>query len=309
MFCEFYSKVKNIIPIIFTLGKIVFRLSKYHKILGVSDNASPLEIKKAYRQLAFKYHPDINPEYEDRFKEILHAYQKLISENTSENKSHEQKVFVRRYNKWISKEEYEEKINQAKAYAKSKLIDDKEQAIKDFEELKETNTFKSFKSIAILSILLSSLLLLDYYLPLKKTDYKVVNITKDSAIHEDALRQIKLEVFTTYIVLENNKGKELALTFDRDLSKVLEKGNQTKIYQSNVFGVTKVMEIEGDFTFNTAWYSFHKINIVLAIFYLMVVFLCSISVGPTPYFYILIYLSVWGIPITFVSYLLFVLFV
>jgi curved DNA-binding protein len=48
----------------------------YYKILGVSKNASEDEIKKAYKRLARKYHPDVNkdPGAEDRFKEINEAY-------------------------------------------------------------------------------------------------------------------------------------------------------------------------------------------------------------------------------------------
>lgn len=49
----------------------------YYQILGVDKNSSADEIKKAYRQLAKKYHPDINkdPEAEERFKEIADAYE------------------------------------------------------------------------------------------------------------------------------------------------------------------------------------------------------------------------------------------
>lgn len=49
----------------------------YYKILGVSPQADHKEIKKAYQNLAKKYHPDVNPgnkEAEDKFKEVNEAY-------------------------------------------------------------------------------------------------------------------------------------------------------------------------------------------------------------------------------------------
>jgi curved DNA-binding protein len=51
----------------------------YYKILGVSRDASPEEIKRAYRKLAHKYHPDISKEKnaEQQFKEIGEAYEAL----------------------------------------------------------------------------------------------------------------------------------------------------------------------------------------------------------------------------------------
>jgi DnaJ-class molecular chaperone len=52
----------------------------YYKILGVERTASEAEIKKAFRKLARKFHPDVNPndkEAERRFKEINEAYQVL----------------------------------------------------------------------------------------------------------------------------------------------------------------------------------------------------------------------------------------
>ena len=51
----------------------------YYQTLGVSREASPDQVKKAYRRLARKYHPDVSdkPDAEERFKEVGEAYEVL----------------------------------------------------------------------------------------------------------------------------------------------------------------------------------------------------------------------------------------
>lgn len=57
----------------------------YYEVLGVARDANEEDVKKAYRQMAFKYHPDRNPddpEAESRFKEAAEAYEVLRNAET-----------------------------------------------------------------------------------------------------------------------------------------------------------------------------------------------------------------------------------
>ena len=60
----------------------------YYDILEVDENADSKSIKKAYKKLAKKYHPDLNPENvessEEHFKKIIEAYHVLIDDKERE---------------------------------------------------------------------------------------------------------------------------------------------------------------------------------------------------------------------------------
>ena len=73
-------------------------MKDYYRILGVSDNAGQEVIKKAFRKLAFKHHPDTNPgnekQAEERFKEINEAYGVLGDESKRRQYDFSRKVGV-----------------------------------------------------------------------------------------------------------------------------------------------------------------------------------------------------------------------
>lgn len=52
-------------------------MKDYYKILEVEENASDEEIKKSYRSLSKRFHPDVNPDGAEKFKEINEAYEVL----------------------------------------------------------------------------------------------------------------------------------------------------------------------------------------------------------------------------------------
>src|SRR6202012_1330016 len=83
----------------------------YYRILGVQTSASQAEIKKMYRSLAFKYHPDKNPDSaiaEAHFKEVEEAYA-VLSDSESREKYDDER--------WLSgmsgKQSYKEEVTPA----------------------------------------------------------------------------------------------------------------------------------------------------------------------------------------------------
>jgi hypothetical protein len=75
-------------------------INNYYYFLGVAENASDEDIKKAYRKLSLKYHPDKNPGdefFENRFREIQEAYEMLNDKEKrriyDDNLGHQQRSY------------------------------------------------------------------------------------------------------------------------------------------------------------------------------------------------------------------------
>jgi molecular chaperone DnaJ len=69
-------------------------MKNYYSVLGVKENAKSKEIKKAYRELAQRYHPDKNPgdsTVENKFKEITEAYEVLSNDKKKQQYDHKRR--------------------------------------------------------------------------------------------------------------------------------------------------------------------------------------------------------------------------
>ena len=65
-------------------------MKEYYKILGLNEGASDEDIKKAYRKMSKKYHPDLNPnntEAEEKFKQVVEAYEILTGKQKPKNQN------------------------------------------------------------------------------------------------------------------------------------------------------------------------------------------------------------------------------
>jgi hypothetical protein len=139
----------------------------YLKILKLDNSATEYDIKKSFRKLAVKYHPDKNPDPKahEKFILICQAYQKLQESDTAEpevSQNESPEDYRRRYHRSLTPEDFEERLRKAKEYLKQKEY--KEQNIREisFQEIQDS-PIKSISAImCLVSLVILSLISLDY---------------------------------------------------------------------------------------------------------------------------------------------------
>ncbi|MGB8251933.1 MAG: J domain-containing protein [Anaerolineaceae bacterium] len=118
----------------------------YYQALGVSRNASADEIKKAYRKLAMKYHPDRNPgnkTAEDKFKDINEAYQ-VLSDPTKRQRYDQ---LGDSYSQWQSTGGTSDSFNWQEWFSQGQPAGGRRVDVRDFEDLFGSSFSDFFTSI------------------------------------------------------------------------------------------------------------------------------------------------------------------
>lgn len=167
-------------------------LSKYYKVLGLQPGASEQEIKRAYRKLALKYHPDKNPSPEawDKFIAISEAYDTLLSGKIDwtkikpgvkkEESEAEREAYYKRYRGKMSYEERKAFYEKMKSRIDPEVKKQREKAF----ELSAINKFFGSSSyyynmvMSIIAALVLGVIITDAMLPEPTTEYTVQALIK-----------------------------------------------------------------------------------------------------------------------------------
>ncbi len=274
-------------------------MKKYYDILGLNEGASEDEIKKAYRQLAMKYHPDTTSyDSNEQFLAVKEAYQVLTSHSNYQQrekvKPAHNKVFSRKYNRWHSQDELADLKKQTTEYRRKKEKEEEMSILRDFENLKNSWVYKSFPIVALFGIVFAILLFLDFHLTPKSefVDYKEthrISLVEGIVVGTAQPGFILSEIITTDV-----RGTEHMASIQGELAGYFYTSDNIELVSTPIFGIDLGYRIDAIF--------FRDINkkrafhYPIALFCLLLVLLTVFFKNPTPFYYVVLNTAVFGIP-------------
>ena len=161
--------------------------------MHLTPSSTTAEVKRAYRILAAKYHPDLNPDGADMFLQIKEAYEiltgkielpKASASTTSRTQTTEKKSATR-----------EERAREARLRQQERIKKEQEENLRYYQSLLASKWFKHLKIGAVICTIMAILMILDTTLPEKFPDDFTLEIT-------DADRQEILKQYTAQLTEE-----------------------------------------------------------------------------------------------------------
>lgn len=139
---------------------------KYYKILGIPENASEKEVKKAYRKLALRYHPDVDdtPQANQKFLQVLEAYEIITDQRPLPGKRKTSST-THQHPRKTQEEVFKERMQRAREqYEKKKKKEAYEQYMY-FRKITTGRTFFVFRLFCVFNALIALGFTIDYFAP------------------------------------------------------------------------------------------------------------------------------------------------
>lgn len=147
---------------------------KYYNILGLPNGADERRIRKAYRKLAMRYHPDKNPTEAGRkkFLEITEAYE-ILTEKRPLPKQRIRTSDRKSMSKEEVKQEREDRINNAKKRYEAQKNKEKQKTERYFQSLVSPKRKKAMRILSFSALIVSICLVFDLFLPRHQSEESV----------------------------------------------------------------------------------------------------------------------------------------
>lgn len=214
-------------------------MKDYYKILRLTPSASADEIKRSYRRLAMIYHPDRsqNPNAHNSFAEINEAYE-ILSDSTL--KLQYDGLFNSQGDLFVEAQNFSENFNKSRNNNRTERV---YRATRKTRDIITPYILKLYRGTAYVSIVLMSLLLIDFLLP----DVKYNEILIQKKYGEGNLMEYVLKTKNRVIVVDHDdyvkfkEGDQFAYSqstifrFDRSIDLVINNENHTFRLPGNFF--------------------------------------------------------------------------
>lgn len=180
--------------------------AKYYQVFGLTETATKSEVKRAYRKLAMKYHPDRNPDPKAHklFLDLTEAYQIIIDEKPRPSQTIT--------NTKRAEKSQDERIKEAQERLRKQAERIKNEQQLFIHKLTTGLKFKFFKKMAIVSTFLAILLIIEPILPSRFSNDKVVSYSRlyNGLVKKD-VRMLKTASNQTFFLEDPNPN----MLFDR----------------------------------------------------------------------------------------------
>lgn len=252
-----------------------------------------------------QYHPDINPDSPpEKFLEIKEAYFELTlnKPETQDTYISGEKVFSRKYNRWFTKKEFDKLLKKGEKIRQKKKESEKEEALREFIELKQSWVYKAFPYVAIFGAVFSVFLMLDFYMnpSLKPVNY--INTNRVSLIEGILAETAQPQFIISEVITEDRDKNMHKVSLRGEYGNLFYGSNTIELMQTRIFKIDLGYKL-GDILFYDG-YKKKVFHFPLTFFSIVLIILTLLFKNPTPLYYVLIHTGVIGIPILSMIFIL-----